>query len=89
MPNPDRMANVTTSPRLAAIGVAILSGFTLKRLATIIIPMTIDPKIKLAKLAVHTLLLTRIRISSPLTLSFTIKLVIQATNEARKPTTID
>ena len=108
---PDSIANVTTSPRLAAIGVAILSGLILNRLAEIIIMITTVPLKKsiwnhekrpfilekktripskrLAKLAVVTLELTSVRICSVLTSPSRIKLVMHATKEARKPTTID
>ena len=106
MPTHDKIVKVTASPKLAAIGVAILSGLTSTLLAKIIIVITTVPifiyffrnsmqKIKysyskhnfriqpilkmfemfeilylrlpnrkLAKLAVQTLLVTNIRISS-------------------------
>ena len=40
------MIRVTASPKLAAIGVAMLSGFMLNFLAVIIMKITIDPILK-------------------------------------------
>lgn len=42
---PDNIPNVTTSPKLAAIGVAILSGFIFKYLAKSIIKITAVPNV--------------------------------------------
>jgi hypothetical protein len=42
---PDSIPNVTTSPKLAAIGVAMLSGFIFKYLAKSIIKITAVPNV--------------------------------------------
>ncbi len=47
------------------------------------------PNNKLATLAVVTLELTKMSISSGFTFPSSIKLVMHATNDAKKPTTID
>lgn len=53
---PDNKARVTKSPRLAAIGVAILSGLILNFRDNTIIETISDPKIRLATVAVTRLL---------------------------------
>ena len=53
---PDRRANVTKSPRLAAIGVAMLSGLILNRRDNKMMNTMSDPKMRLATVAVTRLL---------------------------------
>lgn len=83
------MAKVTKSPRLAAIGVAILSGLILNLPEIIIINIIIPPRSKLANEAVVTLLPIRVSKFEGVNFCSSINSVIHATNEAKKPTTID
>ncbi|RNA38481.1 hypothetical protein BpHYR1_048893 [Brachionus plicatilis] len=73
VPIEDKIPNVTTSPKLAAIGVAILSG----------------PRNKLAKEAVETLDTIKIRIFWKLNVLSPKNSVMLAINDASSPTTID
>jgi hypothetical protein len=83
------MNKVTKSPRLAAMGVAILSGFTLNSFETIMMSITTVPSTRLATEAVITLvpiIVSKFLVSN---LSFDINSDMQAMKEAKKPTTID
>jgi hypothetical protein len=83
------MNKVTKSPRLAAMGVAILSGFTLNSFETIMMSITTVPSTRLATEAVITLvpiIVSKFLVSN---LSFDINSDMQAMKEAKKPTTLD
>ncbi len=86
--NADKINRVTRSPRLAAIGVAILSGLMLKRFEIIITNIIKPAKMRLANEAVETL--PAIRTSSFLGRnSFSvITLRTMAPTDARNPTII-
>ena len=83
------MPRVTTSPRLAAIGVATLSGFILNFSDSKMIVIMIEPRNRLANEAVVTLVDMRVNKWSYSKWPSLIKSVKQATNEANKPTTMD
>jgi len=84
-----KINKVTKSPRLAAMGVAMLSGFTFSSFETIIMSITMVPSTRLATEAVITLvpmIVSKFVVSN---LPLVINSDMQAINEAKKPTTID